>query len=127
MNRIVTVIVLGLLSQALFGFSRKSETVSAPPESRLSDAVSVSSNDSVWVARGDGGQSCSPKSGQALEAGAGELQKAQVRVLESRKGDDGKMRAQMCGLPTGKLNAYRIPREDLGRAVALGFLQQKQN
>jgi hypothetical protein len=31
------------------------------------------------------------------------------------------MRAQMCGLPTGGLNSYRIAKADLAKAQALGF------
>lgn len=77
--------------------------------------------ESVWVSRPDGGQSCSPKSGQALDAVAQELKSAGIAVLESRKGNDGKMRAQMCGIATGGFNSYKISKGDLGKAQALGF------
>jgi hypothetical protein len=77
--------------------------------------------DSVWISRPDGGQSCSPKSGQALDAVAQELKSAGIAVIESRKGNDGKMRAQMCGVATGGFNSYKISKGDLGKAQALGF------
>lgn len=77
--------------------------------------------DQVWVSRSDGAESCAPKSGQSLEEGAAELKKAGVRVLDQRKGDDGKMHMQMCGAPTGSMNAYLIARDDLPKAIAHGF------
>jgi hypothetical protein len=76
----------------------------------------------VWISRPDGAQSCTPGSGTSLEDGAAELRKARVRVLGSRKGDDGKMHAQMCGIPTGTSNAYLIPKDDLSAAVAHGYV-----
>lgn len=78
---------------------------------------------SVWITRPDGAQSCSPKSGQSLEDGAADLKKAKVRILDSRKGNDGKMHMQMCGAPSGTTNAYLVPKEDLPQAAALGYVQ----
>jgi hypothetical protein len=80
--------------------------------------------DSVWIVRTDGTQSCSPKSGQSLEEGAADLKRARVRVLESHKGSDGKMHMQMCGAPTGGMNAYLIPRDDLALAMSQGYKAQ---
>jgi hypothetical protein len=99
--------------------ARKAETP-APGEA-TSSSDSPKQTDTVWVSRPDGGQSCSPKSGQALDEAATELKGAGIAVFESRKGNDGKMRAQMCGLPTGGLNSYRIAKADLAKAQALGF------
>jgi hypothetical protein len=76
----------------------------------------------IWVTRADGARSCSPNSGQSLEDGAAQLRGAHVRVLDSAKGSDGKLHAQMCGAPTGKTNAYLIPKEDLPLAVAQGYV-----
>jgi hypothetical protein len=75
----------------------------------------------VWVSRSDGSTSCGVTQGQALEVGAQELQKSGVKVLSSRKGNDGKMHAMSCGMPTGSLNEYQIARADLTQALALGF------
>ena len=77
--------------------------------------------DSVWVGRPDGALSCEPKSGEAIESGAGELRKAKIQVLDSRKGTDGKMHIQVCGAPKGSLNSYLIPRKELPLALSLGF------
>lgn len=80
--------------------------------------------ETVWIRRSDGGLSCSPEKAQSLEDAAGELKKARISVLDSRKGHDGKMRIQMCGAPAGTENAYKIHRSDLPRAVALGFAEE---
>ena len=99
-------------------FSRKSQETASP-------VASASAAVQVWITRPDGAQSCSAGSGQSLEDGAAELRKSKVRVLESRKGSDGKMHMQMCGAPTGSTNAYLIPNEDLSRAVAQGYVVAK--
>ncbi|MGK5082420.1 hypothetical protein WDW37_03865 [Bdellovibrionota bacterium FG-1] len=78
--------------------------------------------DSVWVTQPDGALSCAPETAQTLEQGAEVLQKHKVKVLEFRKGGDGKMRIQVCGAPTGSSNAYLIPRENLEQAKALGYV-----
>lgn len=75
----------------------------------------------VWVMKPDGGESCAKDSAISIEQGAEDLKKAKIKILASQKGDDGKMHAQMCGLPTGKLNLYKINKSDLPRAVTLGF------
>ena len=90
-------------------------------KSSQNDAQSQTQANSIWVSRADGGQSCLPGSGQSLEDGAALLRKSKVRVLDSRKGNDGKMHIQVCGAPTGAANSYLIPREDLAQAVAQGF------
>ncbi len=78
--------------------------------------------ETVWVMRLDGALQCGMAQPQSLEAGAQELMKAGVKVLEQRKQDDGKMRIQVCGAPQGTGNAYRIARRDVKRAKKLGFV-----
>jgi hypothetical protein len=75
----------------------------------------------VWVFRSDGATSCGVAPGQPLEVGTQELLQNGVKVLSSRKGNDGKMHAMACGMPTGSLNEYQISREDLPKALKLGF------
>jgi hypothetical protein len=105
-------------------FSRKApEPAAAAPAAGASTAAAAEAQ--VWITRPDGAQSCSAGSGQSLDEGAAELRKSKVRVLDSRKGNDGKMHMQMCGAPAGSTNAFLIPEEDLSRAVALGFVQSK--
>lgn len=81
----------------------------------------------VWVQKQDGAKSCDPASGVPLDKGASFLESSGVRVLESRKGDDGKMRAQMCGMPTGTSNQYKIAIKDKVNAEAVGFQLMPEN
>ena len=69
---------------------------------------------------------CNLNAGKSLENGATELKDAHVRVISSQKGSDRKMHAQMCGLPSGHTNAYEIAKDDLGKAMVLGYQEIKQ-
>ena len=80
-----------------------------------------SSPTKIWVSRSDGALSCEKEKAQSLEAGEQELKDVQVKVHASKKGNDGKMYAQMCGGPTGSLNTYEISKSDLQKAQKLGF------
>ena len=75
----------------------------------------------VWIKRSDKSLQCQPKGAQSLEDAAHDLGKAKIRVLESKKVSDGKMRIQMCGAPTGEENAFLIEKSDLELARTLGF------
>jgi hypothetical protein len=112
-----------LMGTHSFAFATK-----APPAAPTDDAQSSSSlagGPTVWVTRPDGAQQCAPGSGQTLESGASELEKAQVRIVHSQKGSDHKLHAQMCGIPSGKNNMFEIPKDDLPKALALGFHEVK--
>jgi hypothetical protein len=119
-SRILTVgsggAVILAIGFATLAFSSKHQ---AP---RASDGA-----ETVWVQRPDGSQQCSQDHTQSLEQGSKDLQSAKIQVLDSRKGDDGKMRMQMCGAPTGNQNKYEIRRSDLPRALALGFQQAQDS
>jgi hypothetical protein len=118
-----------LLGSGAEAFSRKTPAptpaAAQSPSSSASQAGTATAIEKVWVARADGAESCAPGSGQSLEIGAADLRKLGVRVLDSRKGTDGQMHAQMCGMPTGSTNAYLIPKEDLSRALANDFVLAK--
>jgi len=64
--------------------------------------------DRVWVAQPDGSLQCEPESGVSLAEGASELERLGVQVFEKKKTGDGKVRIQLCGSPTGQLNAYLV-------------------
>jgi hypothetical protein len=87
---------------------------------------SKKADSAVWVSRSDGATQCGMTPVKSLEADASELQKSGVKVLSSRKGNDGKMHAMACGMPKGFLNVYEIPREDLPKALSLGFQEEPQ-
>lgn len=122
-----TRLALGLVMflGAAAGFAASKKGPDTPP--RVQDSVDVSpkpgvkTSEEVWVARNDGGKSCGEKAPQTEEEAATELKQAGVRVLGSGKGRDGKLHAQMCGMPTGDTLRFRIPAGDVPKALALGF------
>lgn len=76
----------------------------------------------VWIKQPDGGVSCDdPKDAKSLDQGLTVLKKAGVTVFESKKVNDGFMRAAVCGIPTGNDNTYLIPKDKLEAALKLGF------
>ena len=113
--------VIGVaVSQGGLAFGSK-KSAPAPGGAPSSANSSSSEEPSVWVKRPDGGKQCAPDSAQDLDLGSKELAKLGIPVLESSKKNDGKMRIQVCGQPTGSENSYRIPRSSLSKASALGF------
>jgi hypothetical protein len=124
---LVSMVALGCVAGAS-AFSRKSPEPTSHGGKDAGAPASFNAGaaaNQVWITRPDGAQSCSTSGGQSLDDGAAELRKSKVRVLESRKGNDGKMRAQMCGIPSGSTNSFLIPKEDLARAVAQGYVEAK--
>jgi hypothetical protein len=109
-----------LVQCALPGTLRQAWAFGGKSSSEQQKANSADSA-AVWVMRPDGSQMCTANSGQSLDAGAADLRKAGIRVISSQKGNDSKMHAQMCGLPTGHTNAYQISQDDLAKAITLGF------
>lgn len=49
------------------------------------------------------------------------LEKNKINVRSSKSQDDGKMRAQVCGAPTGKIYVFEINKKDQSQALKLGF------
>jgi len=118
-----------LVGSALaFGGKAKPESAesSGANSSSVTSSATSSGVPSVWVAKSDGSQMCNLNAGKSLENGATELKDAHVRVISSQKGSDRKMHAQMCGLPSGHTNAYEIAKDDLGKAMVLGYQEIKQ-
>jgi hypothetical protein len=89
----------------------------------LLSASVVHAVDLVTMERPDGTKQCEPKPDErALLSGARkELRRAGVRVVDMRRVQDGKMRMQMCGSPTGFMIRIRIAASDREKAGALGF------
>lgn len=80
------------------------------PESKL---------DRVKVFKPDGSLQC----GQGKAIPVAEMQKdlKNIKVHSSFNRNDGMMRIQVCGAPTGNSNVYEIDRKDLEAATKLGF------
>lgn len=73
----------------------------------------------VRVYKPDGSLQCGMGKKISLEAMEKELKGIQVISRSNR--NDGLMRIQVCGAPTGNANVYEINREDLDKALKQGF------
>lgn len=93
--------------------------------SALGMSSSPAKDATVWITQSDGAKSCEGEDpAKTLEKVSAQLKAAGVQVLEMKKGNDGKMYMQMCGAPTGSLNAFKISKQDLAKAQGLGFQQE---
>ncbi|UOF01984.1 hypothetical protein [Bdellovibrio reynosensis] len=75
--------------------------------------------DRVKVFKADGSLQC----GQGKAIPAAEMQKELkgIKVYSATNQNDGMMRIQLCGSPTGMVNVYEIDRKDLDVALKAGF------
>ncbi|UAA38708.1 hypothetical protein KIH87_18925 [Paraneptunicella aestuarii] len=78
------------------------------------------STDFVKVFKYDNSTQCA-KDGITLETMQLELENLGIDVSCAQKGDDGMMRPMVCGAPSGKLNVYKIPADNVADAEAAGF------
>ncbi len=86
------------------------------------NAGALTDQTTVWVTKSDLAKNCEPGSAEPLELGLKTLEADHIKVLEYRKGqEEGVVHAQMCGIPKGTQNAYRIYNKDLQKALKLGF------
>lgn len=78
-----------------------------------------SATDRVKVFKPDGSLQC----GQGKAVPVAEMQKdlKGIKVYSAVNKNDGMMRIQLCGSPTGNSNVYEIDRNDLPAALKLGF------
>lgn len=81
--------------------------------------VASSTTDRVKVYKSDGSLQC----GQGKQIPLAEMQKQLkgIVVHSSTNKNDGLMRIQVCGSPTGNHNVYEIDRKDLEAALKAGF------
>jgi hypothetical protein len=112
LNQIVLVLCFLITTDAAWAFGKKAPDASSG---------AASQPDTVWIKRSDGAKQCDPTSAQDVKAGARELSKSGIEVLEARKGHDEIKRIQLCGAPNGTENAYKIRKSDLPKATSLGF------
>lgn len=75
----------------------------------------------VRVFKPDGSLQCGQGRAIAVEVMAKEL--AGIKIYSQKRLNDGQMRIQVCGSPTGEANVYEIPKENLEDALKKGFLQ----
>lgn len=88
----------------------------------VADNIAASAGETpTKVFKYEGSKQCQQGSGVALEIMQRDLVEAGVDVICAHRGHDGRMRIQMCGADTGKMNLFVIPGEQLPKAQALGF------
>lgn len=121
---ILAAMLLALGASGAHAAGKGSRSTHAPETSTTSSTLQAP-DEMIWVGKGDNSQSCSTEPGISLETMNKELQKAGVRVADKKKLQDSKMRIAMCGVDKGTLNVFLIRKEDLTKALTLGFLEVK--
>lgn len=74
---------------------------------------------SVRVYKYDGSLQCGMGKSIPLEEMKADLKN--LKIISAAHKNDGLMRIQLCGSPTGNANVYEISKDDLEKALALGF------
>lgn len=98
---------------------------SAPqkPESTWTVKATTQSQQRIWVTKPDGSRQCAPKSASITPSGAAQqLKAAGIMVFQFKPGNDGHMRIQKCGSPTGATVDLEISRFDLPTALSKGYV-----
>lgn len=102
--------------------SQKAPAETASAQSALADEPSLkgSSNvDRVKVFKPDGTLQC--KQGKLIPLGEMQKELTGIQIYSAENKNDGMMRIQVCGSPTGNSNVYEISRADLEKALSKGF------
>ncbi len=81
--------------------------------------VSPAQADKVKVYKPDGSLQCGQ--GKAIPLADMQKELGDIKVYSSFNRNDGLMRIQVCGAPTGHSNVYEIDRKDLEQALKKGF------
>lgn len=79
----------------------------------------------VKVYKADGSLQCNMGKKTSLDEMKKDLKT--IKVLSQSNQNDGLMRIQVCGAPTGNSNVYEINESDLALALKLGFKQWTNN
>lgn len=92
-------------------------------ENKLLPPPSISER--VKVYKADGTLQCA----QGSRIDIKEMQKEfkDIPVYKSFSDNDGMLRIQMCGAPTGNSHIFEIDRDNLSKALALGFKEWTRN
>lgn len=90
-----------------------------------SSAAVVAGQLRVKVYKADGTLQCGMGTRISLEAM--EKQLKGIKVFSRTNMNDGLMRIQVCGSPTGQSNVYEISRSDLEKALKAGFKEWTQD
>lgn len=120
MKKIVLLPLLFILASCTHGNCRAqkmAEKHSQKPEVTMDKAAAATER--IKVYKPDGSLQCGQ--GKAIPVKDMEKELGGIKVYSSSNQNDGKMRIQLCGSPTGNSNVYEIDRKDLDAALKLGF------
>ena len=108
--------------------TEKASTSTTPTGGKMPNSANSSNQAGqlrVKVYKPDGSLQCGMGKKTALEEMEKELKGLQVFGRSNQ--NDGLMRIQVCGAPTGQSNVYEISRSDLGKALKAGFKEWTQD
>lgn len=75
----------------------------------------------VRVFKANGSLQCSQ--GKSIDPATMAKELKEIQVYKSSLENDGKLRIQMCGAPTGNVNVFEIDKTNLERALGFGFTE----
>lgn len=106
------------------GKTKTPTTIAAPPTAAPSDVENGDKNaPTVKIFKYDGSRQCGQGTPQKIDEMAKSLKGIQILSQENK--NDGMMRIQMCGAPTGNANIYEIYQKDMKKAFKKGFREWK--
>ena len=79
----------------------------------------------VFIYKPDGSLQCGQ--GEKIELNIMKKELGKIEIFNSENKNDGMMRIQVCGAPTGFNNVYEINQSDLETAIKLGFKKWIRN
>lgn len=85
----------------------------------MADMAAGAKAEKILVAKPDGSQQCESTSGIPLDRMAQDL--GDIKIYRQFKANDGMMRIQVCGAPTGMHNVYEIDAANRQKALDVGF------
>ncbi|MEK2688764.1 hypothetical protein [Bdellovibrio sp. GT3] len=120
MKKLITALIpVLILAACSHGDCRGEKKKTSQAEATGAAVASSNTTDRVKVFKPDGSLQC----GQGQKIAIAEMQKdlGTIQVYSSKNQNDGMMRIQVCGSPTGNCNVYEIDRKDLAAAQKAGF------
>lgn len=120
MKLILNVLILGILTLGCANThcrDQKSATTVEAAAAKIQEKTSVS--EKVKVYKVDGSLQCGM--GKAISVQEMQKEFGTLPVYKAENKNDGMMRIQVCGSPTGQCNVFEIDRKNLDAAIKLGF------
>lgn len=104
--------------------SQQVKAEQAGPELPVKDNKLIpesSSVDRVRVFKDNGSLQCGQ--GKSIDPATMAKELKDIRVYKTSMENDGKMRIQKCGAPTGNVNIFEIDKSNLNQALSYGFTE----